>query len=101
MSTFADQYTLATLPTFIQRVEVALVTAAINTLTEPENTVDHSFRRAYSVFVLNNPAIAAAGMAMGVVTNATIAATAPTGAAALDSDIQTTVNNMFNDYSLR
>lgn len=101
MATFADQYTLATLPAFIQRVEVALVTAAINTLTEPESTVDHSFRRAYSVFVLNNPAIAAAGMAMGVVTNATIAATAPTGASALDSDIQTTVNNMFNDYSLR
>jgi hypothetical protein len=101
MATFADQYTMATTPAFIQRVEIALVTAAINTLTEPENTPDHSFRRAYAASILANPALQAAVMAMGVATNATIAVAAPTGASALDSDIQFTVNSMFNSYSLR
>ena len=98
---YADQYTMATAAPFIQRVEIAVVTAAIAVLAEAENTPDHSFRRTYAARVLASPAIEAAVMAVGISTNSTIAAAAPTGASATDNDIQFTVNSMFNAYALR
>lgn len=101
MATYADQYTMATSAPFIQRVEIALVSAAIAVMNEAENTPDHSFRRTYAARVLASPAPEAAVMAVGIATNTTIAAAAPTGATATDSDIQFTVNSMFNAYSLR
>lgn len=98
---FADQYTLGITAGFVQRVEIALVTAAVNVMAEPENTLNHSFRRNYAVQILNDPAVQAAKIAVGVVTNATIAASAPTGNAATDSDIQFTVNSLFSAYARR
>lgn len=76
---FADQYTMANAAPFVQRVEIALVTAAVAAINEAEATVDHQFRRSYAVQVLADPAGSAAKMAVGVATNATIAAAAPTG----------------------
>jgi len=97
----SDQYTLAVTVGFIQKVEIALVKAAVAVMAEAENTLDHSFRRSYAARVLANPADEAALMTIGIVTNATIAATAPTGASATDSDIQFTVESMFTAYALR
>lgn len=101
MATFSDQYTLATTPGFIQRVEIALVTAAVAVMNEAEATPDHSFRRTYAAQVLADPAAQAAKATVGVATNATIAASAPTGVTATDSDIQFTVNSLFGAYALR
>jgi len=98
---FADQYTLATTAGFIQKVEIALVAAAIAVMTEAENTVNHSVRQSYAARVLANPPGEAALMARGVSTNATIAATAPTGASATDNDIQFTVDSLFTPYALK
>jgi len=99
MAALSDQYTLAITPAFIQRIEVALVTAALAVVSEAPTTPNHSARLRYALRVTANPAIEAAVVAMGIVTNATIAATAPSGASATDGDIQSTVAAIFDAYA--
>lgn len=50
--------------------------------------------------ILDSPVTYAERFAGGVVTNATIATTAPSGITATDADIQFAVNSMFTAYAI-
>jgi len=81
-----------------RRVEFYLVSAAIAIHNESPATAEHTARVALSQLVLSNIEFWTARFAVGVATNATIQAGASLSAA-LDSDVQFTVNSIFNSYT--
>lgn len=84
--TFLDQYQLAQDADFLGRVAVATVKAAVAVMAEADPTPE---RVKYAGIVLRNPHGAAQQMALAVVTNAVITAESS------DSDIEFTVNSMY------
>lgn len=101
-ATLAQEQTLSLDIAFIQRVQMALVTAAINVQSEPTTTLLHAQRVVYAQRILANPILTANQMAVGVATNTTIG-TEYVGppiqsSNILDADIQFTVNSLYNAY---
>ena len=93
---YAAQYTLATdAAAFLPRVEIAICTAAIQIQAEAGNTANHTARSRLAGQVLNDPPGWAKLFAKAVATNAAITA------ASLDSDIQFTVNSMWDAFATR
>lgn len=88
-----DQAQTARNSIFTWRVTQALVKACIAVAAEDPATPNHANRIEYSKEVLNDPERAGQVVAMGVVTNTSI------DASSLDSDIEWTVNSMFDAYA--
>lgn len=78
---------------FIDRVMVAIVTAAIAISAEASNTANHVNRVNYANAVLRNPSSFARNMAVGIATDATVQST-PTDAA-----IYNAVAGQWNGYA--
>lgn len=95
MASFSESAYLARYPSFVDRVMVAMVTAAQQIGEETQDaTTDHfRLRRALSVQVLGNPDGWAPKFALAVVTNQVISI------ASSDSDIQFTVNSMWDSIA--
>lgn len=101
-ATFSDFGAIAKDANFQQRVSYALLVAAVNVYAESTGTAGHPARLAFAknVFLgsynINN-------VCLMVLTNATIAAEAvlatTPGFAIPDSDIQFTVNSLWNDLA--
>lgn len=93
---YADQYDLSQDPTFIKRMYVAMVTAAINVAGEtksPMGDVKYSKRQALATAVLRDPDAHLRMFSLAVVQNAAI-----TGASN-DGDIQFTANSVWDDLA--
>lgn len=90
--TFSDSAYLARNPGFVDRVLIAMVTAAQQIGEETQNvTTDHfRLRRALATNVLGDPNTWAPKFALAVVTNPVIAISSA------DGDIQFTVNSMWD-----
>lgn len=95
MPSFAECAYLAGYPPFVDRVRIAMVTAAQQIGEEtPDVTTDYRrLRRALSVKVLSDPDSWAPKFAVAVVTNVAISI------ASTDSDIQFTVNSMWDSIA--
>lgn len=90
---FTDANTLALTPAFIERVRLAVVTAAINVAAEDTATPGHARRAEYARYALGDSAHVAAQFAFGVASNPVITA------ASTDNDIQFTVNAIWNAFA--
>lgn len=90
---FRDQYDLARDPIFVQRVQVGIVKSAIAVQNEGNDTEGHVARASFAYQVLLNPENYARLIAQGVATNDVITE------ASSDSDIEFTINSMWNAYS--
>ena len=95
MASFDESAYLARYPIFVDRVRIAMVTAATQIGQETQTvTADHfRLRRALSVNVLGDPDGWAPKFALAVTTNPVIAITSS------DSDIQFTVNSMWDSIA--
>lgn len=93
------QYTLARDPVFQSRIKMAAVIAAIAVINESPLVQNHNARYSYAVRVLSGSVNFITKLSYLVVTNATIAATAPTGENATDGDIQFVVNSLWDILS--
>jgi hypothetical protein len=103
MASLANLATIASDPNFQLACGMALETAAINVLAEDPTTSNHALRSRYAIQVVGGSANLR-GVALAVLTNATIAAEAnvsePTQQYAIpDSDIQFAINSIFNDLA--
>jgi len=90
---FLDQQQLARNANFRLRVQHAMVKASIAVMAEDPATPNHAARAAFAQTALGEPERTSARMAMGVVTNPVISADSS------DSDIEFTVNSMWNAYA--
>jgi hypothetical protein len=95
MASFTESAYLARYPTFVDRVMVAMVSAAQQIGEEAQSVaVDHfRLRRALATNVLGDPDGWAPKFALAVVTNQVITL------ASSDSDIQFTVNSMWDSIA--
>lgn len=101
MASLQDLNTIAQDTGFQGRCIVALETAAINVMAEAGNTVNHAHRVGYAAGVINGQ-INAYFLALAVLTNSTIASEAiisTPGNGVPDSDIQFTMNSIFNSLA--
>jgi hypothetical protein len=87
---YIGQDNLANDSQFLQRVRVAMVTAAVNIQAEVNTTPNHTNRSNYAKLVLNAPDQYLQPFSNAAVSNAAITA------ASLDSDIQFQVNAVFS-----
>lgn len=94
---YAESKALAQEGDFRQRVEAAIVEAAINTQNEDAGTTYHAERSALAYKVLHGAEAMAAIMALGVAINPTVCAA---GLEATDGDIAYQVGVMWNAYAL-
>jgi hypothetical protein len=102
-ATLSDQNTLSKDPSFVGRVQSALVTAALAVIAEAETTADHAARASYARAVLSSPASYAALMAIGVATNAQVTADAGSPASqanVTDADIVGAIVSLWNPYAV-
>ncbi len=90
---FATQYTLATDPTFIARITVAMTKAAVAVASEASTTANHGARATFAKNALHDPLGYAPKYALAVVGNAAITAESDDGA------IEFTVNSMWDAFS--
>lgn len=90
---FVDQINLAMTPHFIVRVQGAMVKSALAVASEDPATAGHGTRVAWATQVLRDPAHYAARMAYGVAVNPVITAESS------DSDIEFTVNSVWDAYA--
>ena len=90
MANYVSQDNLAHDSQFLQRVRVAMVTAAVQVQAEVNTTDNHTNRSNYAKLVLNAPDAYVQQFANAVVSNAAITT------ASIDSDIAFTVNSIFN-----
>ena|ERR1700680_2916270 len=99
MALFHDFTTISTNSGFQGRCLYALMVAAVNVVAEANNTASHQTRVNYARTVLGGGANILQ-VALAVLTNSTIAAEAVAATtpdyAIPDSDIQFTVNSLFN-----
>jgi len=91
--TFVDQFALLRDETFVGRVQVAIVKAAIAIQNEDPSVSNHAARSALAYAVLLNPEHYARLMAVGVANNPVITALST------DADIEFTVNALWNAYT--
>ncbi len=91
--TLETQFALAQDQTFVQRVTVAMMQAAIAIANESAAAPNHALRARHAARVLNEPEHFAPGFALGVVSNAAITAEST------DSDIQFTVNSNWDAFA--
>src|SRR5882762_3857394 len=94
-----DQATLAVDATFKNRVQEAIITAAIAICSEAQSTAGHGQRAAFARSVLSNPIGYAAVMAMGVATDSAVATAAPLQASVTDAQINNAVSGHWNAYA--
>ncbi len=87
------QYALAQDQTFVQRVTIAMMQAAIAVANESTAATNHALRARHAARVLNEPAHFAPGFALGVASNPAITAEST------DSDIQFTVNSNWDAFA--
>ena len=87
---FIDSIALSNDQNFRNRCEVAMVVAAQNVASEPTSTTNHVSREALAKAIENNPAAYVMAFTLGVVANPAITT------ASTDSDIQFSVNSIFN-----
>ena len=96
---FTDQAALARSDEFVYRIRVALCKACIAVISESyggsgqPSAAQHNLRAAWATQVLRDPEQPAIRYAWGVVANAAITA------ASSDSDIEFTVNSIFDAYA--
>jgi len=90
---FAEQFDLAMTPTFVARVQAAMVKSAIAVSSENPETPAHVTRVQWATQVLRDPAHYATRMAFGVAANSVITADSP------DDAIEYTVNSVWNAYA--
>jgi hypothetical protein len=92
---YVDQAALADDETFRGRVRVAMVTAAINVMGEAKETDDQIYgkRQALAYQVLTNSGSYVDQFSWSVAANVAITASS------IDSDIQFTVNSLWDDLS--
>lgn len=100
MASFIDLNTIANDATFQGRCIYALEVAAVNVMAESNQTAQHEVRTNYARTVLNG-SVTGLRIALAVLTNPSISAEADaskvgTGFSIPDSDIQFTVNSLFN-----
>lgn len=100
MASFKDLNTIANDATFQGRCMYALQVAAINVMAETKTTQDHNARADFArrILAANVPALI---VTLSALTNSTLAAEASvaaisTDAGIPDSDIQFTINSIFN-----
>ncbi len=91
--TFVQQATLAADTTFIARVTQAAVTAGKDIQAEVGSTPGHVKRTDYALQVLRSPQVFGPLFAQGVASNPAISG------ASTDSDIQFTVNSLWDAYA--
>lgn len=90
---YIDQHNLSQDSVFKNRVRVAMLTGATNVQAEATSTTNHTNRSNYAKLVLNDPDSYINAFCEAVTTNAGIVSSS------LDSDIQFTVNSLWNDLS--
>ena len=95
MSVSSDAMHVSQQPQFVQRVKYFMEKAAVAVMSETLSTAGHTERVAYAKIVLDGTA-SAIDYAVAVLTNSTVAAA---GAAVSDSDMEFTVNSMFDAFS--
>jgi hypothetical protein len=96
-----DLMTIANDNRFQSRCSYTLDVAAVNVIAESTTTANHIQRTSYAKNVVAGN-FTPKTIAIGVLTNSTIAAEAALGSADFsipDSDIQFTVNTLFNDFA--
>ena len=107
MSTDAKlQMALAHDAGFLNRLQFAMATVALQVVNEDPATANHAARRAFASSVLGNPGAAAAAAAVAVVTavNLTAATTAidadlRVSSSASDADIASQVSTLWNAFA--
>lgn len=90
---FSEQAELASQYVFTRRVRQAMIKSAVAVMAEDAETANHTARATFAQTALHEPERTAAIMALGVVTNAVITSEST------DSDIEFTVNSMWNAYA--
>ena len=90
---FRDSIDLAQSTAFVARVQGAMVKSAIAVAAEAPATAGHAVRVAWATQVLRDPAHYAARLAFGVAANAAITPEST------DSDIEFTVNSLWDAYA--
>lgn len=92
---FLDQWSLANNEDFRKRIEVAIITAAvdINGETPSGNANIDGKRKALALSIINSPSSYVERFAKSVVTNVAISVSSN------DGDIQFTVNSVWNDIA--
>jgi len=90
---FNNQMELAMAPSFVIRVQGAMVKSAIAVAAEDPATEGHVTRVQWATQVLRDPQHYAARMAYGVAANPAITADST------DADIEFTVNSVWNAYA--
>lgn len=91
--TLLSQAQLATSADFISRVTQAAITSAKDVMAEAANVNGHELRVQLAQQILRSSQVFGSLIAQGVVTNVAITALST------DSDIQFTVNSLFNAYA--
>ena len=94
MADFNGQWDLAQDHTFHRRVQQAAVKSAIAVAAEDPETANHAARLAWGNKILLSPEGYGKTIAYGVLTNTLL------GMASSDSDIEFTVNSMWNAYAV-
>ena len=92
--TLEQQWNTAANTTFSHRVQQAAVKAAIAVASEDAQTANHAKRLAFGNVLLRSPEAWGRVIAYGVLTNAAVSE------ASSDSDIEFTVNSMWNAYAV-
>lgn len=91
--TLLSQSTLAADSDFIMRVTQAAIKAATDTQAEPANTIGHVKRTEFALQVLRSAQVFGPLLAQGVTSGGLV------NAQSTDSDIQFTVNALWNAYA--
>lgn len=95
MSVSSDSMHVSQETQFVERVKYFMQKAAIAIMAESLSTSGHNERAAYAARVLDGTA-SSMDFTVAVLTNSTVAAA---GSAATDSDLEFTVNSMFNAFA--
>lgn len=101
MATYSEMASIAGSSQFQNRVEYCLKKAAVAVMAEDAGTTNHTDRVTYAVKVLDGSA-SVGEAAKAVVTNATLTASGDSSATNMgisDSDLEFTVNSMFNAFA--
>lgn len=94
MPSLEERYQLGADPTWRARCQSAAIQAATDVMAEASSTAGHAERADFANKVLLSPSLQSAAIAFGVASQPGI-----TGADASDSDIQFTINAMWNAWS--
>jgi hypothetical protein len=92
--TFEEAYSLGSDPTWRARCQTAALKSATSVMSEDDTTPGHAERTTYANKVLLNPSLQSQAIAFGVAAQPGI-----TGPEASDSDIEFTINAMWDAWS--